>query len=138
MRIKGWRHGPILAATVSLLMNTSSLGADYHCAEDAHVIAACFDVHGRSSIPANSRTELWEVGTRHVFGLQYPADLLSVGGELVPLPENVAAILAADPSAEIFGDLRICPFTSAKRGEKQYACVERAEKIVVRSAERRD
>jgi hypothetical protein len=122
----------VLALATGLLCSTSTMSAEFHCAEDGHVIAACLKIHGRLTIPANSRPEIWEIGTRRVFGLQYPEDLPSVGGELIPLPEGVTAILENDPSSQIFGDFTICPYTPAKSGQKQYACIERAERIVAR------
>ncbi len=121
----------LLVFAVGTLRNASAKDAEFHCARDTHVVAVCSKVSGSLIIPANSRPEITERGTGHVFGLQYPGDLPVVGGQLVPLPENIAAVFAADPSAEVLGDFTICPYTERVETKKQYACVEQAEEIAI-------
>ncbi len=122
MRISGF------VALLFLCLPIHAKADDYNCEKDVHVVDACFNVHGRVRIEANSRITLWPSGSKRLLGVQYPGDMPGVGGDFVPLPKNLAAIL--NSSTAVFGNYLVCPFTKSEAGKKRYVCIATAEHLI--------
>jgi hypothetical protein len=96
------------------------------CKENPKVVAACFSVHGRASLAANTvRIYLWPVGTKRMLGI--------TGGPI--LDDAVAPItppnLKFNPGInDIYGDFEVCPFTPERKGHLQLVCIESATHLV--------
>lgn len=115
------------ALVLSAFMSCAQALAGPDCANDKHVVEACFDVHGRISVHANSRVYLWPVGTRRIYGIEYPPDLRLPD---LPLPGNVdRAVFTPTKSGigvDVFGDFRVCPFTHDEPGKMRFVCIDSA------------
>jgi hypothetical protein len=98
--------------------------AEYSCAKDSHLVGACFTLHGRLEKMANSRIKLWHIGTKRIFGVQYPGDMPEVGGQFVELPANIRDNWD-DTSEYLFGDFRVCPFSKPEPGSNNLSALIR-------------
>jgi hypothetical protein len=118
---------------LTLLLTGIASASDTGCATDEHVVDACFDVHGRLAIYADSRLYLWPIGTHRMLGVQYPPEL---GLEDLPLPENVDNAVSTPSlyglTAWVYGDFRVCPFTHDEPGELRFVCIDRGSHLVLR------
>ena len=115
---------------------------DYACEGNKLVVGECFDVHGRISISASFREELWVIGTKHILSLDYPDSYPDLGNPkrvgpdprvgitILPLPARVANLL--DDGTSVYGDYRVCPLEPFVQGEPQSACVESGKRMVAK------
>lgn len=97
------------------------------CKENPKVIAACYVVHGRLTLGADTiRLRIWPVGTARMLGV--------TGG---PIPDDADAPIAPKslsfgPEAyPIYGDFKVCPFTPERKGEMQMVCIESATHLIL-------
>ena len=104
------------------LIGSSAL-AQSGCAGDKRLVGACFKVHGRLSVGADSWVELWPIGTKRLLGV------MDIDSRAPFMPEQVEKMLT--PHTEVYGDYLVCPFTQSKPRVRQYVCIESAEHIVV-------
>jgi hypothetical protein len=98
------------------------------CRENPKVVAACYSVHARASIGADTvRIYLWPVGTKRMLGV--------TGGSVLddavdPIyPKNLKFDSARN---DIFGDFEVCPFTPEQKGHLQLVCIESATHLVAK------
>ena len=109
---------------VLLVIAIPAFAATPKCKENPKVVAACFSVHGRVSIGADTVTMyLWPVGTKRMLGV--------TGGPMLyddPIfPQNLKFDSNLD---DIFGDFVVCPFTPERKGHLQLVCIESATHLV--------
>jgi hypothetical protein len=110
-----------------LVISIPACAVQPKCKENAKVVAACFSVHARASLGANSvRIYLWPIGTKRRLGV--------TGG--APLDDSVEPIYPGNlqfrsTSDQIFGDFEVCPFTPKKEGHLQLVCIESASHLVI-------
>src|SRR5271165_4119311 len=101
-RVMTWKLVALMLATTIPVP-----AAQPKCKSNPHVIAACYTVHGRLKLGADTvRLWLWPVGTKRFLGV--------TGGPV--LDDAIAPIYPAnirfDSNTEaIFGDFEVCPFT---------------------------
>jgi hypothetical protein len=97
------------------------------CKENEKVVAACFSIHARANLGADSvPIYLWHVGTKRRLGV--------TGGPT--LDDSVEPIFPGNlqfrsPSDDIYGDFEVCPFTPKKEGHLQLVCIETASHLAV-------
>ena len=109
-----------------LVLVAPAYAAPPACKENPKVVAACYSVHGRLSMGADTvRLYLWPVGTKRMLGV--------TGGPILDdaidpiFPRN----LEFDSAGEaIFGDFEVCPFTPERKGHLQLVCIESATHLV--------
>ncbi len=102
--------------------------AESVCATGRRVVAACYDVHGRLRVNANSRVYLWPVGTKRLLDVALTSDATDSG---FFLPVNAANLVG--PETDVFGDFRVCPFTPEIEGRMRMGCVAAASNLVTRT-----
>jgi len=51
-------------------------------------------------------------------------------GRNPPLPPNVAKVIDLDH--DVFGDLRVCPFTPEEAGKMRIVCIDSASHLITR------
>ena len=116
---------------VALLLVVPMVASQPKCKANPKVIGACYVVHGRLSLGADTVTlRLWPVGTKRMLGIT---------GGTVP-DDAVAPIYPSDlkllsETEEIYGDFEVCPFTPERKGAMQIVCIESASHIVVKKLE---
>lgn len=98
------------------------------CKDNPKVVAACFSIHARANLGANSvPIYLWPVGTKRRLGVTGGPTL---DDSIEPIyPKNLKFHSAND---DIFGDFEVCPFTPEKEGHLQLVCIESATHLVVK------
>ncbi|HZP23997.1 MAG TPA: hypothetical protein VFB04_11150 [Terriglobales bacterium] len=105
-----------------------TIAAQPKCKGNSEVMAACYTVHGRLQLGADTvRLWLWPVGTKRYLGV--------TGGPV--LDDAVAPIypqnIKFDSNTEaIFGDFEVCPFTPERKGAMRLVCIESASHLVVK------
>jgi len=105
-----------------------AIAAQPKCKGNPQVIAACYSIHGRLRLGADTvRLWLWPVGTKRFLGV--------TGGPV--LDDAIAPIypqsIKFDSDTEaIFGDFEVCPFTPEKEGAMRLVCIESASHLVVK------
>ncbi len=105
-----------------------SAGAAHpQCKENVKVVAACFSIHARANIGANSvPIYLWPIGTKRRLGVTGGP---SLDDSIKPIyPSNLRFQSSYD---DIFGDFEVCPFTPEKEGHLQLVCIQSASHLVV-------
>jgi hypothetical protein len=97
------------------------------CKENPKVIAACFSIHARANLGANSGPiYLWPIGTKRRLGVTGGPTL---DDSVEPIfPRNLRFQSAND---DVFGNFEVCPFTPQKEGHLQLVCIESAARLVV-------
>jgi hypothetical protein len=97
------------------------------CKENPKVVAACFSIHARANIGANSvPIYLWPIGSKRRLGVTGGPTL---DDSVKPIyPKNLQFHSVYD---DIYGDFEVCPFTPQKEGHLQLVCVESATHLVV-------
>jgi hypothetical protein len=120
-------------------LTEAAVAQETGCATDPHVVDACFDVHGRLAIYANSRLYLWPIGTHRMLGVEYPPEM---NQEDLPLPANVEKAVSTPSlyglTATVYGDFRVCPFTHDEPGLLRLVCIDRGSHLVLRPPPRPD
>lgn len=105
-----------------------AFAAQPRCKDNPAIVAACFSIHARASVGADSvPIYLWPVGTKRRLGV--------TGGPT--LDDSVEPIYPANlqfrsNSDDIFGDFEVCPFTPKKEGHLQLVCIESDSHLVVK------
>jgi hypothetical protein len=111
----------------TLMFALPACAAQSKCKDNPKVVAACFAVHGRASLGADTvRIYIWPIGTKRMLGV--------TGGPT--LDDQIEPIYTSDlrfdsDGDDILGDFEVCPFTPQKRGHLQLVCVESATHLVV-------
>jgi hypothetical protein len=97
------------------------------CEGNPKVIDACYTVHGRVTLGADTvRLWLWPIGTKRFLGV--------TGGPILDdaddpiFPEN----LKLNPGDAIYGDFEVCPFTRERKGVMRFVCIESASNLVTK------
>ncbi len=96
------------------------------CKGNAKVIGACYSVHGRLSLGADTvELRLWPVGTQTMLGVSNGPEINDAENPIYPKAMNL-------PSAgkDIYGDFEVCPFTPERKGAMQFVCIESASHLV--------
>jgi hypothetical protein len=111
---------------VLLIFAIPAFAAAPKCKENPKVVAACYSVHGRASLAADTvRLYLWPVGTKRMLGV--------TGGPILddavdPIwPKNLKFNSSVNT---IYGDFEVCPFTPERKGHLQLVCIESATHLV--------
>jgi hypothetical protein len=98
------------------------------CKGNPKVIAACYVVHGRLNLGADTITlRLWAVGTNRMLGISNGPDIDDA--EYPIYPKNMELPL---DDKTVFGDFEVCPFTPARKDAMRFVCIESATHIVVK------
>ena len=112
------------------LISTSAVGEinpKDGCKSNQAVVDKCFTVHGRISVcNGTPAVRLWPIGTKRLIGI--------LPSENEIMPKSIKNNLKAD--IVIYGEYLICPFTKAKSGQMQFACIESASNFVIKKARR--
>src|SRR5580704_800377 len=113
---------------VVLVVVVSICSAQSKCRGNSKIVAACYSVHGRLSLGADTvRVRLWSVGTRRMLGVTGGPSLDDADDPI--WPESLKFNSGGD---DIYGDFEVCPFTPERKGEMQMVCIESASHLVVR------
>lgn len=116
----------LIQMSLVFLISASAFGEidpKYGCKSNPEVIDICFEVHGRISVSNGTPSvRLWPIGTERLIGI--------LPSEAEIMPESIKNNLKAD--IVIYGDYLICPFTKAKAGQMQFACIESASNLVIK------
>ena len=111
-----------------LLLVFPAFGAQPKCKGNPKVVDACYTVHGRLNLGADTvRVRLWSVGTKRMLGI--------AGGPLINDAEDPiypASLKFTSDTEAIYGDFEVCPFTHEKPGAMQLVCIESASHVVVK------
>jgi hypothetical protein len=103
-----------------------AFAAQPKCKENPKVIAACYSVHGRVSMGADTvRLWLWPVGTKRMLGV-------TSGPNLDDDPIFPTNLNFDSSNHDIYGDFEVCPFTPEHKGAMRLVCIESASHLVVR------
>ena len=108
---------------LALIVAVSSVAASAQsvCANDAEIVAACFDVRGRLSFwngaPA---ARIWRVGTKRMLGVHRDV-----------LPQEIRTLMTTFDT-ELWGDFRVCPFTLEQAGQMQFVCIDSWRNLTAR------
>jgi len=98
------------------------------CKENPKVVAACYSVHGRLSLGADTiRLRLWPVGATRMLGVT--AGPTPDDADAPITPRNLTFNPGDYP---IYGDFEVCPFTPERNGEMQMVCIESASHLVTK------
>ena len=113
---------------VILLMAVPAFAAPQKCKGNPKVVSACYSVHGRLQLGANTvRLYLWPVGTKRMLGVTAGPRLDDADDPI--WPRNLD--LSQDVEA-IYADFEVCPFTPERKGEMQLVCIESASHVAVK------
>jgi hypothetical protein len=98
------------------------------CKRNPKVVGACFSVHGRLSMGADTiELRLWPVGTKRMLGVSDGPKINDAENPIYPHNIKLDSI-----DTIIFGDFEVCPFTPQREGEMQFVCIESAKHLVVK------
>jgi hypothetical protein len=90
-------------------------------------VAACYSVHGRLSIGADSvRLYLWPIGTKRMLGVTAGPRIDDADDPIWP------RTLPITPDDDVYADFEVCPFTPERKGAMQLVCIESASHVVVK------
>ena len=96
---------------VGLLLASCALAQQPKCEGNPKVVAACYVVHGRASLGADSvRVRIWPVGTKRMLGV--------TGGPTIDDAINAIypkQLEFVSPGDDIYGDFLVCPLLTNKR-----------------------
>jgi hypothetical protein len=119
---------------VILALAIPAFAAQAKCKENPKVIAACYSVHGRLSLGADTvRLWLWPVGTRRMLGVTAGPSLDDADDPISP-----PYLKFNHGDEDIYGDFEVCPFTPQRKGAMQFVCIESAKKLVVKHHQHRN
>jgi hypothetical protein len=98
------------------------------CKGNPKIVAACFSIHARANIGADSvPIYLWPVGSHRRLGVTGGPTL---DDSIDPIyPKNLHFDSADDT---IFGDFEVCPFTPEKKDHLRLVCIESAAHLLVK------
>lgn len=121
---------PMKHRFLSLLVLTATLpalAAPTKCKGNPNVVAACYSVHGRLSIGADSvRLYLWSIGTKRMLGVTAGPRIDDADDPIWP------RTLKVSPDDDVYADFEVCPFTPQRQGAMQLVCIESASHVVVK------
>ena len=98
---------------------------DAQCSNDKRVVSACYEVHGRLQVNANSRLYLRSFDSKRIYAIAYKSDAPDAD---FFISENVAELI--NPDVSVAGNFQICPFTPDVPGKMQIACMDSASNLV--------
>lgn len=114
----------LLALMVAI--STSAASAQTVCADNAEIVAACFELRGRLSFWNGTPTaRIWPVGTRRMLGVHGDA-----------LPQEIRSLMTTFDT-ELWGDFTVCPFTQEQPGKMQMVCIESWRNVTTRERKAR-
>jgi hypothetical protein len=97
------------------------------CKGNPKVIDACFTVHGRVNLGADTiRLRLWPVGTDRLLGVASGPGIDDAGEPIYP--RNIKL----NEGDTIYGDFEVCPFTQERKGAMRFVCIESASNLVTK------
>jgi hypothetical protein len=104
-----------------------ALAAPTKCKGNPKVVAACYSVHARLSIGADSvRLYLWPIGTKRMLGVTAGPRIDDADDPIWPRTVQVT------PDDDVYADFEVCPFTLQRKGAMQLVCIESASHVVVK------
>ncbi len=113
---------------VTLMLIAPVFASEQECKGNPKLVAACYLVHGRLSLGADTVTlRLWPVGTKRILGV--------TGGPI--LDDSVDPIYPStlklpSEAEDIYGDFTVCPFTPERKGAMQLVCIESASHVLAK------
>jgi len=113
---------------VILVLAIPAFSAQPKCKGNPNVIEACYTIHGRVSLGADTvRLWLWPVGTKRMLGVTAGPRLDDADDPIIP-----SNLRFSDANEDVYGDFEVCPFTPERKGAMQLVCIESASKLVRR------
>jgi hypothetical protein len=113
---------------VALVLVIPAFAAQPKCKGSPKVIGACYSVHGRVSLGADTvRLWLWPVGTKRMLGVTAGPRLDDADDPI--FPRNLKFNSGDE---DIYGDFEVSPYTLERKGAMQLVCIESASKLVVK------
>jgi hypothetical protein len=104
-----------------------TFAAQAKCKGNPKVIGACYFVHGRVNLGADTvRLRLWRVGTKRILGVAAGPSTDDAGDPI--FPQNLRF---ESEDETIYGDFEVCPFTREREGAMQFVCIESASHLIV-------
>ena len=113
--------------SLAVIVAVPAFAAPPKCKGNPRVVGACYSVHGRLSLGADSvRLRLWPIGTNRMLGVTAGPRIDDADDPIWP------QTLKVTPDDDVYGDFEVCPFTPHRKGEMQLVCIESASQIVVK------
>jgi hypothetical protein len=113
---------------IVLIMVIPAFAAPPKCKGNAKVVGACYPVHGRLSMGADSvRLRLWPVGTKRMLGVTAGPRIDDADDPIRPRSLKFSSL-----DDDIYGDFEVCPFTPERKGAMQLVCIESVSHVVVK------
>jgi hypothetical protein len=118
---------PWLFLSLGVVLAVPALAASSKCKDNPKVVAACYSVHGRLSLGADSvRLYLWPIGTKRMLGVAAGPTIDDADEPIWPHTLKVTA------GEDVYADFEVCPFTPQRKGHLQLVCIESASHVVVK------
>ena len=112
---------------LALIVAVPAFAAPPKCRGNPRVVGACYLVHGRLSLGADSaRLRLWPIGTKRMLGVTAGPRIDDADDPISP------QTLKVTPGDDVYADFELCPFTPQRKGEMQLVCIESASQVVVK------
>ncbi len=113
--------------SLALIVVVPAFAAPPKCKGNQKVIGACYSVHGRLSLGADSvRLYLWPIGTKRMLGVTAGPRIDDADDPIWP------RTLKVTPDDDVYADFEVCPFTPPRKGEMRLVCIESASHVVVK------
>jgi hypothetical protein len=113
---------------VMLLIAVPVFAAQPKCKENPKIIGACYSVHGRVTLGADTvRLWLWPVGTNRMLGVTAGPTPDDADDPIYP-----QSLKFNSGDEAIYGDFEVCPFTLERKGAMQLVCIETASNLIVK------